>query len=361
MKYPCLEINLDKLRHNVKAVVDLAAEHKVQIAGVMKGTSGLAKCIKAFEEGGVSMIGSSRLDQLETARQVCPNLPRLLLRVPMISEAEDVISLCQYSLNSEISTIEALSKEARRKELEHKIILMADLGDLREGYWYDEELIDTALTVENDPYLKLAGIGTNLGCYGSIEATEAKLEELVELAEKVEAAIGRKLEIISGGATSSIPRFLCKDLPERINHMRIGEGILLARDLDVFYNHDMSFLNQDVYTLKAEVIEIKTKPTHPVGEIAVNAFGKKPTYEDRGYRKRAILAVGKVDIGDFEDIFPKLDGIEIVGGSSDHTIIDVQDFKEELKVGDILEFSIDYGSLIYLTSSKDIKIKYIEG
>lgn len=359
-RYPNLEINLQYLGENVKYVVDKCSEKGIDVAGVIKGTTGIPQCIRAFADNGSCQIASSRLEQLETAKDIGIDKPLMLIRIPMLSEVEDVIRLAQLSLNSELKVVEALNREALKQGKVHKVILMADLGDLREGFWDKDEMLDVAEYIENElEGIELAGVGTNLGCYGSILATEEKLDELVVLAEKIEDRIGRELEYISGGATSSFMRVIDGDIPERVNHLRIGEGILLARDLDVFYGYDMSEMHQDVYTLKAEIVELKDKPTYPVGEMAVDAFGKTPEYTDRGIRKRAILAVGKVDIGSIEEIFPRLEGVEIVGGSSDHTLLDVEDVKQELKVGDILEFDIDYASMVYLTSSENIKITFV--
>ena len=239
---------------------------------------------------------------------------------------------------------------------------MADLGDLREGFWDKDEMIDVAAAIESEmTNLELAGVGTNLGCYGSVLATKEKLDELVDIAEKIESKTGRRLKYISGGATSSLMRVIDGDIPERINMLRCGEGILLARDLDVFYGYDMSYMHRDVYRLKAEVIEVKDKPTYPVGELAVDAFGKVPEYTDRGIRKKALLGVGKVDYGSTEEIFPVDSGVEILGASSDHTILDVEDFEGEIKPGDVLEFVVDYASLVYLTNCRNVNIEYVTG
>ena len=198
-----------------------------------------------------------------------------------------------------------------------------------------------------------------MGCYGSILATEEKLDELVAVAEQIEGRIGRQLELISGGATSSFMRVIDGDIPERVNFLRIGEGILLARDLELFYGYDMSEMHQDVYTLKAEVIEVKDKPSHPVGEIAVDAFGHTPEYVDRGIRRRALLAIGKVDYGSIDEIFPQDEGVEILGASSDHTILDIEDAKRDFKVGDIVSFGINYASVVYVTNCRNVQIVYV--
>ncbi len=358
--YPRVEINLQYLKENVAEIVRRCGEFGIDIAGVIKGTTGIPECAKMFEEGGAKIIASSRLEQIEDARDYGIDLPYLLLRVPMMTELPEVVRLADISLNSEIKVLKALNEEAGKQGKKHKVILMADLGDLREGFWDKDEMVSVAVTVENDlANLELAGVGTNLGCYGSIEATSDKLDELVAIAESIEAKIGRTLEYISGGATTSLPRIINNDMPKRINLLRVGEGILLARDLDVFYGYDMSFMHQDVYTLKAEVIEVKDKPSHPVGKISIDAFGHTPEYVDRGIRKRALLGIGKVDYGSIDEIFPKDKGIEVIGASSDHTILDIEDAERNLEPGDIVSFGINYASIVYLTNCRNVQMVFV--
>ncbi len=358
--YPRVEINLQYLKENVAAIVERCAEFGIDIAGVIKGTTGIPECAKMYQEGGAKMIASSRLEQIEDARNYGIDLPYLLLRVPMLSEIPEVIRLTDISLNSELCVLRALNEEAAKQNKVHKVILMADLGDLREGFWDKDEMVEVALIVENElDHLELSGVGTNLGCYGSIEATAEKLDELVSIAERIEALIGRELEYISGGGTTSLPRILNGDMPKRINMLRVGEGILLAKDLPRFFGCDMSFLHDDIYTLKAEVIEVKTKPSHPIGKISIDAFGHTPEYVDRGNRKRALLGIGKVDYGSIDEISPRDKGIEIIGASSDHTILDIEDYEGELKPGDILSFDIVYASLVYVTNCKNVQIVFV--
>ena len=134
---------------------------------------------------------------------------------------------------------------------------------------------------------------------------------------------------------------------------------MLARDLDTFYGYDMSELYQDVFRLKAEVIEVKTKPSYPVGTIAIDAFGHTPAYVDRGMRRRALLAVGKVDYGDPCELIPMEEGIEVLGASSDHTIIDVEDAERDYKVGDTMTFDICYATIVYLTNCRNVRIEFV--
>lgn len=359
-RYPRLEINLAHLQHNVARIVERCGSCGIQVAGVIKGATGIPEVAKAFDQGGAAFIASSRLEQIEDAINAGIEKPMMLIRVPMLSEVKDVIKLTDISLNSEFEVIKALNEEAKRQGKLHKVILMADLGDLREGFWDKDEIVEVAEYIENKMInIQLVGIGTNLGCYGSIAPTAEKLQELVELAEKIEKRLDRELEYISGGATSSLMRVWDKDIPERINLLRIGEGILLARDLGVFYGYDMSELYQDVFRLKAEVIEVKNKPSYPVGTIAVDAFGHTPEYVDRGMRRRALLAMGKVDYADPCELIPMEEGIEVLGASSDHTIIDIEDAERDYKVGDIMTFDVCYATIVYLTNCRNVNIEFV--
>lgn len=359
-KYPKLVVDLDKLRHNIDRIRLQCEDRGVEIAGVIKGCTGLTECARQFARAGCRFIASSRLEQLEPLRDSGIQTPLMMIRVPMLSEAADVVRITDISLNSEIAVLKALNDEAGIQDKEHQVILMADLGDLREGFWDKDELLEAALLTENEMHnLKLAGIGTNLGCYGAIAATPEKLTELVDLAEMIEEKIGRELEYISGGATSTLPRIWEGNLPSRINLLRIGEGILLAADLQDLWGYDMSFMNRDVFTLRAEVIEVKEKPSYPVGEMMFDAFGEKPEYEDRGIRKRALLALGKVDYAFCDQLVPRDEGVMILGASSDHTILDIQDATRPIQVGDVLEFIPHYSNLVYLTSSPNVEVVYI--
>ena len=359
-RYPRLEINLAHLKHNVAKVVEKCGSYGIQVAGVIKGATGLVEVAKQFDQGGASFIASSRLEQIEDAKNAGIKKPMMLIRVPMLSEVSDVVRLADVSLNSELEVVKALNAEALKQGKIHKVIVMADMGDLREGYWDKDEMADVCEYIEKElSNIQLMGIGTNVGCYGSISPTVETLNDLVEIAEHIEERLGRKLEYISGGATSSLMRVWDGNIPERINLLRIGEGILLARDLDVFYGYDMSELYQDVFRLKAEVIEVKDKPSHPVGTIAVDAFGHTPTYVDRGMRRRALLAMGKVDYGDPSELLPLEKGIEVLGASSDHTIIDVENAEKDWKLGAIMEFDICYATIVYLTNCRNVNIAYV--
>ena len=254
--------------------------------------------------------------------------------------------------------LDLLEQECTRQEKSHAVIIMADLGDLREGYWDHEEMVQPCLYVEHRlPHVHLSGVGVNLSCYGSVRATPEKMQMLLAIARRVEDAIGRPLEMVSGGATSSYPMIHTGTMPAGINHLRIGENILTAQDIaDSWGIHDADYLRDDVFRLEAEVVEVKEKPTYPQGELGADAFGRKPVYEDHGLRLRAILALGRADVGDMETLRPTMPGVTVVGGSSDHCILDVTDAPQPVQVGDVLSFRLCYSHVLYATQRDDVPV-----
>lgn len=353
--YPVLEIHMDRIKENIENLHALCKDNNIALTGVIKGCNANKEVTELFVRDKYHSIGSSRISQLKKLKKKGIDYPMMLVRIPMLSELEDVIDYAESSLNSDKETLIKINNLCEAKNKRHKVILMSDLGDLREGVWDDVEFIELAQFVENElEAVDLYGIGTNLGCYGSIRPTKDNMTKLANLAEKVEAGINRPLEIVSGGATTSVPVIVENEMPEKVNHLRVGEGILLARDLtspDFCY---LDYMHNDTFVLKAQIIEIEEKPSYPVGELYIDAFGNKPSYVDKGVRTRALLACGRQDFGHHDSLKPIDPDMQVVGSSSDHLIIDITDSKKTLKIGETISFTLFYQGMLFLSLSEDV-------
>lgn len=360
-RYPMLEFNLKKLYNNTKIVTKLCEDNGIKVAGIIKGFGGIAEGAEEMVKGGCYQIGSSRIEQLKALKDRGFDMPLLLVRIPMMCESEDVVKYSDISLVSEKETLNLLNKEAKAQNKIYGVVLMYDLGDLREGVFYKEELIRLAEYVEYESdNLYLEGIGSNLSCYGSVAPTTENLSQLAEAATEIEEKLNRKLNIISGGGTTTLPLLVRGGVPKKINHLRIGEGINNTQDLPLYWDTNIEGLDPDVFVLKAQIVEINEKPTHPIGQLMVNAFGDLPHYEDRGIRKRAIIALGNQDLGDSSRLVPKDKNMIVLGASSDHTILDIHDCDTEYKLGDIIEFNILYQAMLMTTLSDYVHKKIIK-
>jgi len=352
MSFPKVMIDLQKIRNNVKAVVKLCNKQDIHIAGVTKVFCGNPEIAKAYIDGGVKYLSDSRIENLIKLKEL--DIPKIMLRLPMISEVGKVVEYADISLNSEFATINRLSEAALDNNILHKIILMVDLGDLREGYFTDESIFDAIEKIIKLKGVKIIGLGTNLSCYGGVIPTVDILDKLVKLGKKIENKFNLKLEIISGGNSSTI-HLLKDNLLEGINNIRLGESLVIGTE--TAYGNLIKGGDNSAFKLQAEIIEVKTKPSLPIGKIGKDAFGNTPVIEDKGIRKRIIAAVGKQDI-DFDGLFPLDPKIDILGGSSDHIILDGTDSHTDYKVGDIVEFNMNYVSILRAMTSDYIKKEF---
>ncbi len=353
--YPRLKIDLNKIKNNLDKITSIVNNAGCSIMIVTKVVCADSEIVKVVERNeNVEFYADSRIENLET---IATKKKKVLLRLPMLSQVEKVVKYADVSLNSEIETIKALDEAAKAQGLTHKIILMIDLGDLREGIYYtnEEQIIDTVKQILELKNVELYGIGVNLTCYGAIIPQNENLSILTEYASKIEEKFNIKLQVVSGGNSSSLHLIDKNQLPKGINNLRIGEAFFLANE--TAYSNKIEGMHDDALILEAEIIELKEKPSLPVGESGVDAFGQKPVYEDRGIIKRAILAIGRQDI-DTGSITPLDEKVEILGASSDHMILDVTNSDKQYKLGDIVSFKLGYSGTLKAFTSKYVNREY---
>jgi len=343
--YPRVVIDLDKLKHNCLKITEYSKSNGIDvIMPVVKVVAGDLTVANLFLDCGFKYLGDSRLKNLKIYKDL--PVKKLLVRVPSISEVKDVISYSNIGLVSEIETVKALDLEAKRQNKKYEIIFMFDLGDLREGIFYKDDYINEVGKIISLENIVFKGIGTNLTCYGGVVPSRKILNRLVDIKYNIENTFKIKLDIISGGNSSSVYLFDKDEIPAEVNSLRIGEAIFFGKETS--YSTDIFGLYQDVFTLEAEIIECKIKPSYPDGEMSINSFGEKVDIEDKGTMKRAILAIGKQDVI-LDNIKPIDEKISVIGGSSDHLIIDITD--TDYKLGDIIEFQVNYPGLLHLMNS----------
>lgn len=351
---PKLTIDVRKVEHNAALVCQTAQKCGVEVFGVAKGMCGPVEVGHALVRGGCKGIGDSHIATLRRLRRASLGVPLMLLRLPAISRAAEVVASADISLNSELATCEALSRAAGQSGQKHKVLLMVDVGDLREGVW-PNDLLALVRAVNKLPHLEIYGVGTNLTCFGGIIPERNNLEKLVELGRQASEYVGREL-IVSGGNSSSLELLFSGQLPQGVTNLRIGEGILLGRE--AIKREPLPGAYTKTCVLTAEVIELKEKPSVPIGTVGQDAFGGVPQFADRGIRRRAILNIGRQDIA-LDGVVPRLPGAIILGASSDHLVMDVHD-SPLVGVGDFIELDINYAALLIASTSPYVDKEYIK-
>ena len=347
--YPRVNIYLDRIYQNIIILKEKLKD--IEIMGVTKGVCGDPKIAKLMVDGGIKTLGEARIENIIRLRKSGIESKIFQIRSPQISEIRNTVKYADGALITEIKIARALAQQSKLLGKKFGVIMMVELGDLREGVM-PKDAMEFAINLKKEG-LDFLGIGTNLGCFGGVIPTKEKLEELIELKDKLESN-GIEVNVVSGGATDTLYLFE-NGRVNGITQLRLGEAILIGRDTTG--NRDIEYLRHDTFIIEAEIVELKEKPSMPYGIIGKDAFGNIPKHIDRGIRKRAILAIGKQDI-EFDHLIPLDKDVQILGGSSDHMVVDVNE--SEYEVGDIIQFYPLYPSILKFMCSKNKK-RYIRG
>lgn len=359
-RYPVLEVNLSYIKNNARIMNEYCSSQGVSVAGVVKFSDGNINIANAYHQGGCAQIASSRVIHLKRIKSELPDAVTMLIRLPMLSEVCDVVKYCDISLNSERDTLIALNNEALKSGKTHSVILMLDVGDLREGVINTNELYKLAMFVEYKlSNLYLIGIGSSFACFGSILPTNENLGVLLSAAALIEEGIGRKLELISGGSSVNLTLMQKDGMPREINHLRIGGAIANPRNIRLNRGVVIEGMLEDAFILKAELIEVNVKPSCPFGQTSINWTGNEVKFEDKGLRRRAVAAIGSQDIGDAFKLLPRENGVKVIGCSSDHLILDIEDSTRAWNVGDTVSFNLSYANLMYTFCTRHVNIKFV--
>ncbi len=331
-------IDLSKIRRNSEKLVEELNRRGIDMVGVTKLFMGEPLLARAYLESGAKILADSRHENIIRMKTAGIDGPFMIIRIPPLSHIPMLKENVEYYLVSEPEVALRIDEEVRKA----KLIYMVDVGDLREGVMYYEAAEEIEKVKRSLKSASIIGVGTNVGCFGGVLPTKENLERIVNVAKAVDA------QIISVGGTVYLTSLEKGELPKEINQMRIGEAALLGTD--VTGNREIPYLEQGTVILEAEIIELKTKPSVPEGPIGYDSMGRKPVFEDKGKRLRAIIAAGEQDINP-DGLIPLDDGAEVIHSSSDHTIVDVTEVQRPLKVGDVLRFRMNYSATLRAMTS----------
>jgi ornithine racemase len=344
MTAPRLEIDLAKLHHNARTLVERLGARGVTVTAVTKGTLGSTAVAIELLRAGVGGLGDSRIENIEALREAGVTAPVTLIRSPMPSQVDRVVAHADVSVNTEAEVLGLLSSAAVEQGRIHGVVLMVELGDLREGI-LPADLVAVAREAVARPGLHLAGIGANLACQNGVAPDARNMGELSDAVRSVERALGLTVDVVSGGNSANLDWAFAADDLGRVNELRLGEAILLGRE--ALHRRPIDGLHTDAFCLVGEIIESQIKPSLPWGDIGQNAFGEAPPVQDRGPVRQAILALGVQDV-DVTGIQPPA-GIDVLGASSDHLVLDTG--RRSLPVGAEVRFQVDYAALLRAMTS----------
>lgn len=347
MTAPRIEIELGKIQYNTRHIVTQLRTHGIGVTGVTKAVCGHPAVARAMLDGGATGLAESRITNVMRLLGAGMTCPIAMIRTPMKSQAEQVTRDCATSYNTEIDVIMCLAAAARRTGRIHGVVLMVEMGDMREGIM-PADLTAFARDVLAMTGVSLKGIGANFACLGGVAPNAVTMARFSAIARDIEGATGCKLDTVSGGNSANLPWALASRELSRVNDLRLGEAILLG--VDPLSGIRIDGLHTDAFTLIAEVIESKAKATSGSLAVADPAWRGLHLVPDNDHCPRSLLAIGQQDTDVTGLEMPE--GVAFVGATSDHLVI--RSVNSALSVGSEVNFRMNYGALMRAMNSPDI-------
>lgn len=345
-----IKLYRDKLQENYRFLDELFSGRGIDWGVVSKMLCGNELYVREVIALGVTEMHDSRVSNLKIIKKLAPHVQTVYIKPPAKRSIASIIHYADVSFNTEIYTIRMLSAEAVRQKKTHKIIIMIEMGDLREGVM-GEELIEFYKQVLELPNIEVRGIGTNLNCLNGVMPTQDKLIQLSLYKQLIEAKFNIKIPYVSGGTSVAIPLLLKNANPLAVNHFRVGEALYFGKDL--FSGQTIEGMHNDVFRLFAEIIEITEKPHFPIGELGENVAGNSYSNENDDLGRTALRVIVDIGLLDMQPryLHPDDPDIAIVDASSDMLVVDISASREKYTVGGLLSFKLDYMGALYLLNS----------
>jgi len=353
-------LDVKKLKSNFDYLNTLLKINGIEWSVVSKILSGNKIYLTELLKFDIKTISDSRVTNLQMIKSINPNIETIYIKPPAKRSISSVVKYADVSMNTEFETIKLLAEEAKKQNKIHKIIIMIELGELREGVMGDDFMAfyESVFKLEN---IQVVGIGTNLSCLYGVLPNHDKLIQLSLYEQLIEAKFNRQIEYVSGGSSVTIPLIFQNLLPKGINHFRVGETLFLGTD--VYNNKPFKKMNADVFKLYSEIIELTEKPMNPEGKLGSNVEGEDFEFDPKNIGEtsnRAIIDIGLLDV-DVNHLELVDKTIKIAGASSDMIVIDLDENRKKYKVGDLIEFKLDYMGTLRILNSKYIEKKVKNG
>ncbi|UYV38361.1 alanine/ornithine racemase family PLP-dependent enzyme [Rhodobacteraceae bacterium D3-12] len=349
MSCPRIEVDLSKIRRNTQTLVKRLGPRGIGVTGVTKAVCGHPAIAQAMLDGGAAGLADARVRNVQRLRSAGVTGPITLIRTPMLSQADQVVQSCEESYNTELSVISALAAAAIRNRSVHGIVLMVEMGDLRDGI-LPENLEGIAQQVMQMSGVALKGIGANFACLSGIAPTASQMAAFCDLANEIEGVCGPILKFVSGGNSANLPWALGEHATGRVNDLRLGEAILLG--VEPVSGDQIGGMHTDAFTLVAEVIETNAKPPPSTIALIDPAPGRHRIVTTCAASARMILAMGHQDT-DIPGLSMPV-GSTLIGATSDHIVIGTP--RTLPMVGSEVRFRMNYNALIHAMAAPDIEV-----
>lgn len=315
-----LLVDKGKVSENYSRVLSRCGNARVSLLTVLKEGVARRQLLEHFFQAGLTRVGLAHYPAFPCS---IPNgVEKVLLYLTPWSDLEAVVCNYDMSLQSDPETLKRLADAAERVQKKHRVLLVVEVGDQREGSSI-EEAYEMGMLIEKNhaSSLDLYGIAANFACLNDCLPSSETLLQLAACKNGMEKSFQRPLPILSVGG-SDVLQWLAEGnaLPPEVTEIRCGTAILLGT-----YPHSDTTLpdaHADAITLEAEVLECRKK----------------------NGRLRAVMDFGTLDTSP-QDVKLPFEGMVFAGASSGYTVFDVTDCPGSFSTGTHVSFLLNFRSL----------------
>lgn len=330
-----LVVDKKKISENVSQILDRCHKAGVSLLTVFKEGTIRRRLLEVLFEAGVDRLGVAHYPN--PAYRIPRQVEKILLYLTPWSALDEIVSSYDMSFQSDPDTVERLAVAAARQKVRHRVLLVAEAGDLRDGLPM-EELCDLAAKVakRHSPNIEISGIAANFACLNDSLPTKEIFIKLVECTNSLKERLKTDNPVLSVGG-SDVLEWIDRGnrLPTEVTEIRCGTAVLLGTY--PYSDNPIPGTNTDTITLEAEVLECRVKQG----------------------RVRAVMDFGTLDTSP-EDVRIPLEGMSFEGASSGYTVFDVTECKAPVKTGMHLSFRLNYHSLSRAFLSPKLTMKIVE-
>jgi alanine racemase len=324
------EIDLDAIAYNVREIKGLLKD-KVEMMGVVKADAyghGVLEVVRTLLDSGVTQLAVSMLDEAIQIRKSGIDVPILILSYTEPARADEII---QYDVTQTVYSNElaqALSEASERLGRSVRVHVKVDTGMTRIGFIPGLKTVEEIIGISRLPGVIVEGIFTHFASADEAERdyTWMQYERFISLCNELEGA-GLHIPVKHVCNSAGIVQY-----PEM--HLDLVRPGIILYGLHPSSQVDKSMIClKPAMTLKAKVILVKD-----VEPDTCISYG-------RTFRTACKSRIATIPIG-YADGYARLlssKGRVLVNGESapivgricmDQCMIDVTDFKYEVKAGD---------------------------
>lgn len=354
-----ITLDVKKLQSNFDFLDSHFRNRNIEWSVVSKVLSGNKEYLTELLKFDIKQICDSRVSNLKMIKSIDSKIETIYIKPPAKRSIASIVQYADISMNTEIETIKMLSVEAKKQNKIHQVIIMIELGELREGVMGEDfiSFYERVFKLEN---IEVVGVGANLSCLYGVLPNHDKLIQLSLYKQLIEAKFNRQIPYVSGGTSVTIPLLFHHLLPKGVNHFRVGETLFLGTD--VYNNSKLNDMHSNVFKLYSEIIELIEKPSVPRGEMGTNLEGDAYEFDQNTISEtsyRALIDIGLLDVETSHLQFVDRN-LTVAGASSDMIVVDLMGNEDKYKVGDLIEFELDYMGLLRIMNSKYIEKKVLK-